>query len=225
MGMVAHEMRNALHPIRMAAVLLDRPSEDDRQRLRLRLVIERQVALMAQLVGDLLDTCRANNGVLRLESAPVDLVRVIADAMDDCRGRFDSRDQQLRAHLPAQALTVQGDAVRLAQVVVNLLTNASKYTPRGGSIEVSVVPTKMALELTVADNGIGITAEVLPHVFEPFVQDTHAAAYDRAGLGLGLSVVHELVKAHGGKVVARSAGPGLGSQFIVTLPTVDSTRH
>ena len=224
LGIVAHEMRNALHPIRLAAALLGAHCDDEAQRLGVRLVIERQVARLSQLVGDLLDTCRADSGKPRLESGPVDLTRVVAEAIDDCRARVASRGQRLRAHLPARVPALHGDAGRLAQVMANLLTNACKYTPPGGTIDVSVVATKKVLQLTVTDNGIGIAPEVLPHVFEPFVQDPRAIACDGSGMGLGLSVVRELVRAHGGDVVARSAGPGAGSQFVVTLPVASPAR-
>ena len=224
LGIVAHEMRNALHPIRLAAALLGSHCEDEAQRRRVRLIIERQVARLSQLVGDVLDTCRADSGTLRLESGPVNLARVVADAIDDCQAGVASRGQRLRAHLPARVPTVQGDAGRLAQVMANLLANASKYTPPGGTIDVSVVQTKAALQLTVADNGIGIAPEVLPHVFEPFVQDPRAVAFDGSGMGLGLCVVRELVRAHGGDVVAHSAGPGSGTRFVVTLPVATAAR-
>jgi diguanylate cyclase len=225
LGMVAHEMRNALHPIRLAAAVLGQRRQDEEQLLRLHRVIERHVEHLSRLVDDLLDTCRAGHGKLRLESGPVDLAGVVAHAIDDWRSCVASREQRLHADLPAGALTVQGDPVRLAQIVGNLLANASKYTPRGGAIEVSVAWAKRALQLTVADNGIGIAADVLPHVFEPFVQDARAVAFEGAGLGIGLWVVRELVQAQGGTVVAQSAGPGLGSQFVVTLPAASGAAQ
>ncbi len=222
LAMVAHEMRNSLLPIRLAAAQLGQPCKDEAQLPRLRFIIERQLAHLSRLVGDLLDASRAANGKLRLELGLVDLADVIAEAKDACQACVDSRQQRLRTDLPTRALTVHGDPVRLAQIIGNLLTNASKYTPRGGAIEVSVVLADSTVQMTVADNGVGIAAEVLPHVFEPFVQDARAVAFDGAGLGIGLSVVRELVRAHGGNVVARSAGHGLGSQFVVTLPLAGS---
>jgi signal transduction histidine kinase len=218
LSMVAHEMRNALMPIRLAAAQLGQPCKDEAQLPRLRFVIEQQLAHLSRLVGDLLDASRAANGKFGLELVPVDLADVVKQAIDATQGFVASREQQLRTDLPPQALTVYGDPVRLAQVIGNLLTNASKYTPRGGAIEVSVVQVDATVQMTIADNGIGIAAEVLPHVFEPFVQEAHAVAFDGAGVGIGLTVVRDLVRAHGGNVVARSAGHGLGSQFVVTLP-------
>lgn len=224
LGVVAHELRNALQPIGLAAELLRQAGDDEARRLQVRSIIERQIALMSRLVADLLDTCRADNRSLKLELVPVDLVSVIADAMHDCGARFVSRGQQVRLHLPEQPATVRGDPVRLAQIVGNLLTNASKYTARGGTVEVTAESSSTSVQLTIADNGIGITAEVLPHIFEPFVQDPRAVAFDAAGIGIGLSVVRELVRAHGGSVFAHSAGPGLGSRFVVTLPLAGSAR-
>ena len=221
LSVVAHEMRNALNPIRLAAALLGQPGLEEAQLLRSRLVIERQVTRMSQLVNDLFDACRAGNGKFRLELVPVDLARVIAEAIDDCEGCVAAREQRLRVALPPRAFTVRGDPVRLSQIMGNLLRNASTYTPHGGAIEVSVVLMDATVEVTVTDDGIGIAAEVLPDIFEPFVQDPHAVAFDGAGLGIGLSVVRALVQAHGGSIVARSAGHGLGSQFVVTLPVAD----
>jgi diguanylate cyclase len=113
---------------------------------------------------------------------------------------------------------VHGDPVRLAQIIRNLLDNASKYTPKSGDIGLLVVVVDDTIVMTVSDNGIGITTDALPKVFEPFVQEPHAIGFSGAGLGIGLTVVRELVEAHGGSVVAHSAGSGLGSQFVVTLP-------
>jgi signal transduction histidine kinase len=218
LDIVAHEMRNALQPIRLAAALLGRGIDGETQLPRLRLMIERQVAHMSRLVDDLLDVSRARHGKLRLDCMAVDVAQLIAQATEACQGSVVSREQHLRTDLPARALAVQGDPMRLAQILGNLLANASKYTPRGGAITVSAEPRDGALQLTVADNGIGIAPDVLPHAFEPFVQDAHAVSFDGAGLGIGLSVVRDLVEAHGGHIVARSAGHGLGSQFVVTLP-------
>lgn len=224
LAVVAHELRNALMPLRLSVALLGRVHNDDVALARVRLGLERQVDHLSRLVNDLLDTSRSGHGKLRIERALVDLADVVAVAADACRSDIEERGQHLRIALPATRATINGDRVRLVQVVGNLLGNASKYSPRGAKITVSAVVKKDFVELTVTDRGIGISAAVLPHVFEAFVQDSHAVTFNGAGLGIGLSVVQELVQAHGGHVVARSAGPGLGSQFIVNLPLADGAR-
>jgi signal transduction histidine kinase len=218
LAVVAHELRNGLMPIRLAAAQLRSAGKDELSLVRLRVTIERQLDHMARLVGDLLDISRPGSGSLRLERVQVDMGKVLSEALAACRPGMEAREQHLQLDLPAVLPAMEGDPVRLAQVARNLLDNASKYSPRGACISVSVIAKDGALAMTVADNGIGITAEVLPHIFERFVQDPHAVAFNGAGLGIGLSVVREWVQAHGGDVIARSAGRGQGSQFVVTLP-------
>ena len=218
LAVVAHELRNALMPIRLAAAQLGNARKDELSLPRLRVAIERQLDHVARLVGDLLDISRPGSGRARLERVQVDMRQVVAEALDACRPSMEARGQQLHLDLPAVLPAVDGDPVRLAQVVRNLLDNASKYSPSGARIDMAVAATDDTLAMTVSDNGIGITAAVLPHVFERFVQDPHAVAFNGAGLGIGLSVVREWVQAHGGQVAAHSAGRGRGSQFIVTLP-------
>ncbi len=218
LAVLAHELRNPLAPIRTAAALVGRIGANEPLLSRAQAVIERQVVHMSRLVDDLLDVSRVNTGKLRLERRVVEMAGIIDEAVNGCRPAMDTRLQHFGAHVPAGALEVHGDPVRLAQVVSNLLDNASKYTPDGGQIGLSVVVIDDALVMTVSDSGIGITAEALPIVFEPFVQDPHAIGFNGAGVGIGLTVVRELVEAHGGSVVASSAGSGLGSQFVVTLP-------
>lgn len=216
LAVMAHELRNPLTPIRIAATLMGQvPSEG---LPRLQTVIERQVVHMTRLLNDLLDVSRASTGKLRLDRQKVELASVIDQAVATCRPSMDVRLQHFVVQVPACALEVDGDPVRLAQILSNLLDNASKYTPEGGEIGLSVVVADDAVLITVSDSGIGITAEALPSVFEPFVQDKHAIAFNQVGLGIGLTVVCELVRAHGGSVAATSAGAGLGSQFVVTLP-------
>lgn len=217
LAVVAHELRNPLAPISNAAALLGTlPAEELLPRLQA--VIERQVAQISRLVEDLLDVSRASTGKLRLERRRVDLAGIIGEAVDGSRPARKKRGQQLEVHRPAGALEVHGDPIRLTQVLGNLLDNASKYTPIGGEIGLSVVVAGDTIVMTVSDNGIGITADALPHIFEPFVQDPLAIGFNSAGLGIGLTVVRELVEAHGGNVSVTSAGSGLGSQFVVTLP-------
>lgn len=218
LGVLAHELRHPLAPISNAAAILGRIPDGGPLLAKAQAVIERQVSSMSRLVGDLLDVSRAATGKLRIESRPVDLIALIDAVVDACRPAMDVRLQRFEVDLPGDEIEVHGDPVRLMQVFNNLLDNASKYTPQEGEIRLAVETPGGTVRLTVSDNGIGITPQALPHVFEPFVQDIHAAAFNASGLGLGLAVVRELVEAQGGTVVAQSAGHGLGSQFIVTLP-------
>jgi diguanylate cyclase len=178
------------------------------------------VTHLSRLVGDLLDVSRVVTGKLRLDLGSIDLAGSIDQAVEACRPVINVRRQHLVIQLPLDPLPVRGDPFRLAQVVTNLLDNASKYTPNGGEIALSVEAIDEVVVMTVSDSGIGIAAEALCHVFEPFVQHPHAIGFNGAGLGIGLTVVRELVEGHGGSVVARSAGIGRGSQFVVTLPFV-----
>lgn len=218
LAVLAHELRNPLAPISTAAALLPQVRSDELPRMQA--IIERQVAHMARLVGDLLDVSRANTGKLRLERRPMDLSGILDEVVDACRPAMVTRLQHFTLQVPAGGLSVHGDADRLAQVFNNLLDNASKYTPVGGRVGLLARIVGRTIVITVSDSGIGITEAALPHVFDPFVQDTHAIGFNGAGLGIGLTVVRELVEAHGGTVVAASAGTGLGSEFVVTLPLV-----
>jgi len=215
LAMVAHELRNPLAPIRTAAALLGRVKVEELARLQG--IIERQVLRVSRLASDLLDVSRVRSGKLRLQFQPMDLKDVLDEAVDMCRPAMDLRLQRLRVQLPARKLLLQGDPARLAQVFGNLLDNASKYSPDGGEVSMCTMVDGDAVVTTVSDNGIGMTAQALPDVFGPFMQEPHAVNFNGAGLGLGLTVVRELVQAHGGTVTASSAGPGLGSQFVVTL--------
>jgi len=218
-AVLAHELRNPLTPIRTAAALLGRLP--GRELPSVQAVIERQVAHLSRLIGDLLDVSRVFTGKLRLDIDWLNLADTIEQAVDACRPGMDTRRQHLQLGLPSHALRLRGDPLRLAQVVINLLDNASKYTPPGGQIALSTVVVDADIVMTVSDTGIGIAPEALPHVFEPFVQDARAVRFNGAGLGIGLALVRELVEAHGGSVVAHSAGTGLGSQFVVMLPRAD----
>jgi signal transduction histidine kinase len=135
-----------------------------------------------------------------------------------CSPLMNTRHLHFAAELPTCALSVDGDPVRLTQILGNLLGNAAKYTPSGGNVTLSVTAKDQVLEMSICDDGIGISAQALPFIFEPFVQDVHAVGFNGAGLGIGLTVVRELVEAHGGTVVGMSDGDGKGSTFIVTLP-------
>ncbi|MGF0239986.1 ATP-binding protein [Rhodococcus sp. IEGM1300] len=214
--LVAHELRNPLTPISMiAGRLLRVPSED---LPRVQALLEGQVKHMARLVDDLLDVSRASTGKLRLDCSIVDMVRIIREAVGVCSPVMSAQLLTFKSQLPECELSVNGDPVRLAQILGNLLGNAAKYTPAGGTVTLAVTTEGDLLRLSIRDTGIGISAKALPFIFEPFVQDVHAVGFNGAGLGIGLTVVRELVEAHGGTVVGSSDGDGEGSTFIVTLP-------
>jgi signal transduction histidine kinase len=221
MGLVAHELRNPLAPIRLAASMLAKGEQPGRRSpANLSAVIETEVKHMTRLIDDLLEGSRVSTGKLRLEFAEVDLQEVLAQAVETCRPLTEAKQQQLTLELPAGPVNLRGDPVRLRQIVSNLLDNASKYTGKGGSISLAMSVHEQAVTITISDNGVGIAPEVLPTVFDMFVQDARDSALSNGGLGIGLAVVRELVQAHGGTVTATSAGKNLGSQFVVTLPRV-----
>lgn len=218
LAVVAHELRNPLTPISMIAGRLVRVPSAELPRMQL--LIEGQVRHMSRLVEDLLDVSRVSTGKLRLDCCLVDMVSIIDDAVEVCRPVMRAHRLQFTADVPQQPLSVNGDAVRLTQILGNLLGNAVKYTPAGGVVTLRVTVQGRELRMCVGDNGIGISAQALPHIFEPFVQDITAVGFNGAGLGIGLTVVRELVEAHGGRVTGHSTGDGQGSEFVVTLPLV-----
>ena len=222
LAMLAHELRNPLAPIRNAVevIRLSGPAEG---RVRWAAdVTDRQVRQLTRLVDELLDVARISQGKVVLQTQCLDLVTLVSQCVESQRDALERRRQTLSTSLPGMPLNLDGDSTRLAQVVNNLLSNAIKYTPEGGAISVSVTHAgrddgEFAV-LEVSDNGIGIDAELLPHVFELFEQGKRALDRTQGGLGVGLTLVQRLVQLHGGDVVASSAGPGLGAQFRVTLP-------
>ena len=216
LAVVAHELRNPLTPIRIATEMMALVGPEDIPRYQS--IIENEIDHMVRLISDLLDMSRINTGKLRIEKRWIDLIEVVAEAANACRPAMDLRLQRFSVDIPAHAITLDADPVRLTQILRNLLDNASKYTHNGGDIGLSVTVAGENVVIEVSDSGIGISAEALPNVFEPFVQDMQAIVFNGAGMGIGLTVVRELITAHGGTVEAHSAGPGLGSQFVVTLP-------
>lgn len=219
MAMVAHELRNPLTPLRLASdMLTNRDGGSEIPVDRLALIISSQVTRMARLIDDLLDGSRLNAGKLRLEFSSVDLVGILEQAVITCRGGMQARKQQLSVELPPGPLYLRGDPIRLAQIFNNLLDNASKYTPEGGEIALAMTTLEDVISISVRDNGLGIASDMLPTIFEFFVQDARNLAHACGGLGIGLAVVRDLVQAHGGNVIVRSAGQDLGSEFVVTLP-------
>ena len=218
-ALLAHELRNPLAPVSAAADLLRMPHAADPVQLRRTAdIIGRQAAHIAHLVDDLLDVSRVRRGLITLNRVPVDLHVAVCDAVEQLKPLVARRRHTMRVTLTDAHPQVLGDHKRLVQVVANLIGNAAKYTPEGGEIRVEMRPGPDAVEVSVADNGIGIDAALLPRVFDSFMQGTRTAGRADGGLGLGLALVRHLVELHEGRVEARSAGPGQGSTFIVTVP-------
>ena len=218
LAVLAHELRGPLTPILTSAELLERLPVGDPRLLRVAAVIRRQSAHLARLIDDLLDVSRIRTGKLRLVCRPSDMTDFIEPALEACRPAIAKRKQQLVVCLPSPPPTVHGDPVRLTQIFSNLLDNASKYTPEGGTLGLEAVVDGGSFVATVSDSGIGIAEDALDSVFEPFVQEDRAMDVHSGGLGIGLSLVRELTEGHGGSVVARSDGIGAGSRFVVVLP-------
>lgn len=221
LAMVAHELRSPLSPISTAAGLLKHARHDAPMLERLQVIITRQVTHMSRLVEDLLDGARVNSGKFRLACCQMDFVETLRMAIETTGPALERRSQHLSVRMPSNPVLVYGDVVRLAQVFSNLLHNASKYTPEGGEITLAATVSAKQVQVAVADNGIGITADALRNIFDLFVQDAHAVDHHGGGLGIGLAVVRELVEAHAGHVTGSSRGLGLGSEFVVTLPLMD----
>jgi CheY-like chemotaxis protein len=188
-------------------------------------MMERQVQLMARLVDDLLDVSRITRGKIELRKEPIELADVIARAVETARPLIDARKHQLRIDLEAKSLLVEGDMVRLAQVVANLLNNAAKYMAPEGRIWLKAGREGDHVVVRLRDAGIGIAPEMLPQVFDLFTQADHAPSLSQGGLGIGLTLVRRLVEMHGGKVEAHSPGLGKGSEFVISLPALSEVER
>lgn len=218
LAMLAHELRNPLTPIQNAASIIGRSNIGESLLLQMREVIEEQVGYMSRLLDDLLDVSRARTGKLRLQRRAVDLSALLEQVVASFQAKLEKSGKHVEMHLPVLPLTVYGDPLRLNQIFTNLVNNASKFTPSGGNVIVTGTIDSEAVHVTVADSGIGIQPDVLPYIFEPFMQGNQETEVNGEGLGIGLMVVRELVEAHGGTVSATSAGTGLGSQFFIDFP-------
>lgn len=216
LAMLGHELRNPLSPILTALQLMRLSGESGSERERV--VIERQVSHLTRLVDDLLDVSRIAQGRVELRLEVHELADIVDKAIEMASPLLEQRRHALTLDVPRQDLRVEGDATRLQQVISNLLTNAAKYTPPGGHISVRGECADGQVMLTVRDNGIGISAEMLPRVFELFMQGRQAIDRAQGGLGIGLSIVRSLVELHSGTVAVRSAGQGRGSEFELRLP-------
>ncbi|WP_317203518.1 hybrid sensor histidine kinase/response regulator [Janthinobacterium sp.] len=218
LAMLPHELRNPLAPISVAAAMIGQAPGATPQLRRLQAIIGRQVGHLSRLLDDLLDAARISNGKITLLRHPIRLADVIERAVETIQPHLSVRRQLLSVAAPAQALDIDGDHVRLTQVFSNLLANASKFTPDHGHIRIRATPLGRHVEVTVGDDGAGIAADVLPHVFDLFTQGPRSLARSEGGLGVGLSIVRDIVQMHGGTVTASSPGLGGGSVFSVTLP-------
>ncbi len=217
---LAHELRNPLAPVRTAAALLTSDHLDRGRLAWVADVIRRQVGHMASLLDDLLDVARITQGKLVLRREPVVLADVVQLAVEAARPVVDRKRHRLEVHLPPgeAPVVLDADPVRLAQALTNLLTNAAKYTDPGGSLQLRAVRRGADLQLAVNDSGVGIAPEALPQVFDMFSQVEGSAGRSEGGLGIGLALTRGVVELHGGSVLARSAGRGHGSEFVITLP-------
>jgi signal transduction histidine kinase len=220
LAMLAHELRNPLAPVRNALQIMKMPDADGNDVHQAREIIERQIQHLVRLVDDLLDVSRINRNRIELRKDRVELATVFARAVETAQPAIDAQGHKLNVSLPALPILVEGDLVRLAQVISNLLLNAAKYTDKAGHIWLSGAREQDEAVVRVRDTGVGIDADLLPEIFDLFVQSNRSLARSQGGLGIGLTLVKRLVELHGGSVHANSAAPGQGSEFVVRLPAL-----
>ena len=213
---LAHELRNPLAPIRNAAQLLKRGQGVPIDRVQA--MLERQTDHMVRLVDDLMEVSRVSRGHIELQREPLPLVQVVDAALEAAREAMAQAGHRLDVQRPGTDVWVEGDPVRLTQVLVNLLNNAARYTEAGGKITLAAGADARQAWVSVSDNGIGLSAEQLPHLFEMFTQVSRHHSGAKGGLGIGLSLARRLMEMHGGTVTAHSEGLGRGSRFVATLP-------
>jgi signal transduction histidine kinase/CheY-like chemotaxis protein len=215
---LAHELRNPLAPIRHAVKILGESAASPEQQRWGREVIDRQAHRMALLLDDLLEVSRITRGQLVLKTERVSIAGLITAAIETVRPLIDSKELMLTVSQPAEQVDLEADPLRLSQALSNLLTNAAKFTPRGGRINLSVAKSDTDIVIAVRDTGIGFEPSLAPHLFDMFTQGHGAAEGAEGGLGIGLSLVKGLVQLHGGTVSAKSDGKGLGAEFKIMLP-------
>ena len=219
---LAHELRNPLAPVRNAVQVLRLKGTHEPEVRWCRDVIERQVDYLTRLIDDLLDIARITRNKLELRMQRVELAEVLQGAIESSRPLIDQCGHTLTVTIPPEPIHLQADLVRLAQVFLNLLNNAAKYTERGGRIELIAERERDGVAVRIKDNGVGIPPDKLPHLFEIFFQVDGGPERSQGGLGIGLSLVRRLVELHGGTVEVGSGGVGKGSEFIVRLPVLET---
>lgn len=222
LAVLAHELRNPLAPIRNSLHILRLNRQLDTATMRVVEMMERQLNHLIRLVDDLLEVSRITRGKIELRKENVELAAIVRSAVETSRPLIEAAGHELTLFIPPQPLTVDGDPVRLAQVIANLLNNAAKYTDEGGQITLAVRRDGDFVNISIRDSGMGIPAEMLPRVFELFTQVELVSGRAQGGLGIGLTLVKSLVEMHGGTVQAYSDGPGEGSEFVVRLPLLAS---
>jgi signal transduction histidine kinase len=216
-AILSHELRGPLSAASMAAQLMAAGAVAPERTAEMGQIIVRQVGHMRRLVEDLLDVSRVNRGLVAIDRAPVDMREVVTEAVEQTDAYGREKGHEIVLSLAPGACVIQGDKTRLVQVVGNLLRNAIRYTPDGGKITVAMAADDCAVTIRVVDNGIGLPAELMPHLFDLYVQGERATIRKGGGLGLGLALVKSLVEAHDGTVSAHSDGAGLGSTFSVSF--------
>ncbi len=222
LALLAHELRNPLAPMRNALEVLHLTTPPEPLLDRARAIIDRQLLHLSRLVDDLLDLSRITQGRIQLQRTRVAVSVVVAHAVEVSTPLIEEAGHRLEVCLPREPLYIEGDITRLAQIIGNLLSNAAKYTPRGGRIRLTAHREPDEVRIDVEDTGIGIPADMLPHIFDMFVQVNPSLDRTQGGLGIGLTLVSRLTAMHGGRVEARSAGLGEGSTFSVRLPAVEA---
>jgi PAS domain S-box-containing protein len=218
LAMLSHELRNPLAPIRAAADVLKLIEIGNPHVTQASAIIARQVAHMTALIDDLLDAARVTRGTISLDKTTVSMVSIVADAVEQTHAVFEAKRHRLLLTTAAHSMLVHGDRHRLVQVLVNLLSNSAKFTPEGGEISIDLASKVDEVVVTVSDNGVGIEAALLPHVFELFVQGSRSSERALGGLGIGLALVRTLTELHGGSVSIASRGASLGTSIRMQLP-------
>jgi PAS domain S-box-containing protein len=222
LAMLAHELRNPLSAINGAAQLLGNLETEEELEWAKEVVL-RQVKHLARLIDDLLDVSRISRGKISLRKEPLDLSPVVGSAVEAVRPLMEERKHELSVSLVNGGLRLEADPLRLEQILINLLTNAAKYTDAEGKISLTARHEGADIVITVRDTGMGISPELLPRIFDPFIQGDRTMARSEGGLGIGLTLAQKLAEMHGGGVTATSEGPGKGSEFTVRLPTLEET--
>ena len=218
LAMLSHELRNPLGAIQIATQIIRLGRASPAAVQQATGVVDRQVKHVARLLDDLLDVSRITRGRIELRKSSVHVATAVAHALETSRGLIDARGHSLTISLPEQPIRLEADPTRLEQIVTNLLDNAAKYTPPEGHIAVMASVEETDVVLRVRDSGVGISAELLPHVFDLFAQGEPSLAHSQGGLGIGLTLVRRLVELHGGTVTIHSEGVGRGTEAVVRLP-------